>query len=132
MLKDGEYSAWFRTGQGQGTGKVFLRDGRISGGDAFISYGGTYKVDGSRFTATLVTRRHTAGQPSVFGIDDVEIELAGIASGNLASCSGEVTQVPGMLFEVTLIPAREEDRPRVRKLDPNAFHPGKLPRHKAR
>ena len=33
MLKDGEYTAWYRTSQGQGTGRVFLSEGRISGQD---------------------------------------------------------------------------------------------------
>lgn len=132
MLKDGEYSAWFRTGQGQGTGQVFLRDGKISGGDAFISYGGTYQVDGSRFTATLTTRRHTAGRPSVFGIDDVEIKLTGSASERFASCSGELAQVPGLVFEATLIPAGEETQPRQRKRDPQVLHLDRLPKHKAR
>jgi len=72
MLKDGTYSAWFKTPRGQGTGLAHLRDGRISGGDTVISYGGTYEVDGDRFVATLTTRRHAAGQPSVFGIDEVD------------------------------------------------------------
>jgi hypothetical protein len=125
MLKDGEYRAWFRTSQGQGTGRVFLSEGRISGEDAFISYGGTYAVDGSRFTATLTTRRHTAGRSTVFGIDEVEIKLAGTASSNFASCSGEFAQVPGLIFEVILIPVGEEDRPR-RTREPDAFRPQKL------
>jgi hypothetical protein len=132
MLKDGEYSAWFRTGQGQGTGQVFLRDGKISGGDAFISYGGTYQVEGTRFTATLTTRRHTDGRPSVFGIDEVEVKLIGSASERFASCSGEVAAVPGMMFEATLIPAGEEDQPRERKRDPQIFRLERLPKHKVR
>jgi hypothetical protein len=132
MLKDGEYSAWFRTGQGQGTGQVFLRDGNISGGDAFISYGGTYQVEGTRFTATLTTRRHTDGRPSVFGIDEVEVKLIGSASERFASCSGEVAAVPGMMFEATLIPTGEEDQPRERKRDPQIFHLERLPKHKVR
>jgi hypothetical protein len=132
MLKDGEYSAWFRTGQGQGTGQVFLRDGRISGGDAFISYGGTYEVDGSRFTATLTTRRHTIGRPTVFGIDEVEIKLTGSASARFASCSGELAQVPGVVFEATLIPAQEEAQPPKRKRDPQIFNLERLPKHRVR
>ena len=128
MLNDGEYRAWFRTSQGEGTGRVFLSEGRISGEDAFISYGGTYAVNGSRFTATLTTRRHTPGRATVFGIDEVEIELAGTASDKLASCSGELAQVPGMIFEAILIPAREEDHPRARERGPGFLHPQKLHR----
>jgi hypothetical protein len=126
MLKDGEYTAWYRTRHGQGTGRIFLSEGRISGQDAFISYGGTYAVNGSQFTATLTTRRHTAGGPTVFGIDEVEIQLAGTASDRFASCSGELAQVPGLIFEAILIPVREENRPRARARAPDASHPKKL------
>ena len=126
MLKDGEYTAWYRTSRGQGTGRIFLSEGRISGEDAFISYGGTYTVNGSQFTATLTTRRHTAGGPTVFGIDEVEIQLAGTVSDRFASCSGELAEVPGLIFEAILIPVREEDRPRVRTRAPDASHPQKL------
>ena len=126
MLRDGEYTAWYRTSQGQGTGRVFLSEGRISGEDCFIAYGGTYAVNGSQFTATLTTRRHTAGRATVFGIDEVEIQLAGTASARFASCSGEVAQVPGLILEIILIPVGEEDRPRLRTSAPDAFHPRKL------
>ena len=126
MLKNGEYTAWYRTSKGQGTGRIFLSEGRISGGDAFISYGGTYAVNGSQFTATLTTRRHMAGGPTVFGIDEVEIQLAGTASDRFASCSGKPAQVPGLIFEAILIPVREEDRPRVRARAPDASRPKKL------
>ncbi len=126
MIEDGEYTAWYRTRHGQGTGRIILSRGRISGGDAFISYGGTYAVNGNEFTATLTTRRHTAGGPTLFGIDEVEIQLAGNASGRFASCSGELPQVPGLIFEAILIPVREEDRPRVRTRRPDACHPQKF------
>src|ERR1700761_5833294 len=123
MLKDGEYTAWDRTSRGQGTGRIFLSEGRILGEDAFISYGGTYAVDGSQFTATLTTRRHTAGGPTVFGIDEVEIQLAGTAAGRFASCSGKLPQAPGLIFEVILIPVAQEDRPSRRARDPGTLHP---------
>jgi hypothetical protein len=133
MLKDGHYMAWFKTERGQGTGRVLLRDGKISGGDTVITYGGSYQVDGSRFTATLTTHRHAAGQPSVFGIDKVEIKLAGTAIGNFASCSGEVEQVPGMLFQATLIPVKEEAKRQVEgRFNPADFHPERLPKGRLR
>lgn len=115
MLKDGEYLAWFRTARGEGTGVVHLAKGRISGGDTVLSYGGSYEVDGDRFTAKLTTRRHAAGQLSVFGIDEVEVKLTGTSKGTIATCSGMVNEVPGLAFEATLIfsqdtPPRTEPR----------------------
>ncbi len=111
MLRDGKYAAWYRTPLGAGTGVVHLVDGKISGGDTVITYGGSYAVDGDLFTATLTTSRHAPGQPSVFGVDEVEVQLAGRCSGAIASCSGSARQAPGLLFEVTLILNQEHAGP---------------------
>jgi hypothetical protein len=77
MLKDGKYAAWFRTSRGEGTGIVLLANGKISGGDSMFAYSGSYQVDDDRITATLTTRRHAAGPPTVFGIDEVDVKLTG-------------------------------------------------------
>ena len=74
MLKDGTYAAWFKTPVRQGTGIVHVADGRIWGRDSVMTYEGSCKVDGDRFTAVVITKRHTDGQPTVFG-DDQELEL---------------------------------------------------------
>jgi hypothetical protein len=102
MLKDGKYAAWFRTSRGEGTGIVHLANGNISGGDSMFTYGGSYEIDEDRFTATLTTRRHSAGPPTVFGIDEVEVALTGTFNGRMASCSGTAEQAPGVVFEATL------------------------------
>jgi hypothetical protein len=107
VLKDGKYAAWFRTSRGQGTGIVYLANGKISGGDSAITYSGSYEVDENRFSATLTTRRHAAGQSTVFGVDEVEIELTGTCNGAIASCSGRAVQAPELDFEATLILSRD-------------------------
>jgi hypothetical protein len=128
MVRDGKYAAWFRTPRGAGTGIVHLLDGRISGGDSYITYGGSYKIDGDRFIATLTTKRHTAGQPTVFGIDEVELKLTGILKDSMAICSGSVDEVPGMVFEATLILSRDEQPKRQPTLPVRKFNVEKLPR----
>jgi hypothetical protein len=40
MLENGNYSAWFRTPNGDGTAIVTLSDGTIIGGDSFFEYSG--------------------------------------------------------------------------------------------
>jgi hypothetical protein len=111
MIRDGKYAAWYRTSRGEGTGVVYLANGEISGGDSVISYGGSYQVEGERFTATLTTRRHTAGQPTLFGVDEVEVRLTGISHGPIAWCSGTAAQAPDLVFEATLILSRDEETP---------------------
>ncbi|MBC9876924.1 hypothetical protein G8O24_06120 [Bradyrhizobium sp. INPA01-394B] len=108
MLRDGKYAAWFRTPRGQGTGLVELSDGRISGRDSFFTYGGSYRVDQQRFTAILTVKRHTEGNPSVFGPDEVEVDLSGLCAGAMATCSGAAREVPDIKFEATLIYSQED------------------------
>ena len=103
MLVNGKYSAWFRTPLGEGTGIVILQDGNVSGGDTVIAYSGSYKQDGDDFSADIAIKRHTPGQLSVFGIDDVDISLTGRSTGTTASCRGKSRQAPGMMFEATMI-----------------------------
>ena len=126
MIKDGEYVVWFRTSRGTGTGIVHLSEGEISGGDAFIGYSGSYELDGDRFVATLTTTRHTAGQPTLFGIDEVELKLNGISNDTMAVCSGSVDKVPGMVFEATLILGRQEQSVRQPTLPGRKFNVEKL------
>lgn len=85
-------------------GTLLLRDGRVTGRDTMIDYSGSYAQDGERFTARIKTRRHTDGEPSVFGIDEVDIELSGRSTTALtAFCSGQAKQVPDVPFEATLV-----------------------------
>ena len=128
MCKDGKYAAWFRTPRGQGTGIVYLANGKISGGDSVITYGGSYELDENRFRATLTTRRHAAGQPSVFGLDEVEVKLTGMFNGMIASCSGRAEQAPELVFECTLILSRDHPSvPDVKRASVN-FAPSELPK----
>ena len=121
MRRDGQYAVWYKTSRGEGTGIVHLADGVISGGDCCFTYSGSYQVDNDNFTAVLTTTRHTAGPPTLFGLDVVDVELAGRFKGRLASCSGTAKQAPGLPFEATLIP-REEQSP-----EPDRSRAGKLP-----
>lgn len=103
MIEDGQYAAWFKTPRGEGTGILVLANGKITGGDSVLSYSGSYQVDQDRFTAVVSTKRHAAGQPSLFGIDEVEIEIAGKSMGTTASCTGAAKQAPELVFRATLI-----------------------------
>jgi hypothetical protein len=103
MLENGKYSAWFRTPLGEGTGIVVLNDGEITGGDTVLAYTGSYSQDGDVFTVDLATKRHSAGQLSVFGIDNVDLTLQGKSAGRVGSCRGTTRQAPSMTFEATII-----------------------------
>jgi len=103
MLRNGSYSAWFRTPKGEGIGVVVLNDGKMIGGDTVIAYTGSYVEEGDKFTASITTERHTQGQPSVFGIDEIDLTLTGKSTPTTASCTGTAKQAPGLTFEATLV-----------------------------
>jgi hypothetical protein len=108
MLRDGKYAVWFRTPRGQGTGVVYLAEGRISGSDCFFVYGGSYLVDAQQFSAVLTVKRYADGPPNVFGPDEVEVDLAGACSGMVATCSGTAREAPDVKFEATLIYSQDD------------------------
>jgi hypothetical protein len=103
MLRNGTYSAWFRTSLREGTGVVVLNDGKVAGGDTVLAYTGTYFQNGDQFSASVTTRRHAQGQPSVFGIDNVDLTVTGKSAPTTASCTGTAKQAPGLAFEATLV-----------------------------
>ena len=93
MLPNGFYVVRFSTPKGSGAGVLMLTDGQLRGGDSSIAYTGTYSQDGDKFTADVSTNRHTAGLPSVFGIDAIKISLTGTSSSTGASCTGTAAGV---------------------------------------
>lgn len=103
-MRNGLYKAAFRTPRGEGTGVVYLHDGRAHGGDAIQYYVGEYKAEGDGFTATLVSKAHShyPGSGSVFGVDTAHMTLRGNAQGDTAQLSGTAKEAPGLTFQVVL------------------------------
>jgi hypothetical protein len=129
MLKDGTYSAWFKTPLRQGTGIAHVADGKIWGRDSVMSYSGTCKVDGDRFTAMVTTKRHTEGQLTVFGSDDeLKLTLEGTCPGKIARYIGTAEQFPGVLLEGTLILSEQQPPAPEPSAPPPRFDPDKLPK----
>ena len=126
MHRDGEYRAWFRTSRGEGTGVVYLLDGKISGGDCFFDYGGSYQFEDDRLTATLITRRRADGPTTVFGHDDVEAKLTGLVKGNTIWCRGRAEQAPDLQFEATLFPDLDDSIAPVASRAPAPHNPARL------
>jgi hypothetical protein len=102
MLKDGLYKVSFQTPLGAGAGVVVLSGGHMRGGDSAIYYAGTYTQDDNRFSASVATARHSAGLPSVFGIDTAHISLRGSIDGDSATAQGTAVEAPGVTFQVIL------------------------------
>jgi hypothetical protein len=108
VVTEGKYSVWFRTPIGEGAGVVeFGSNGQLSGGDTTFSYTGYWKQDGERFRAAIFAKRIAPGPPGVFGMDEIDITVAGYSDGDAsASCTGFAKQSPGLKLEVTLVRMR--------------------------
>jgi hypothetical protein len=105
VLKDGKYSVYFRTPLAEGLGVVVLApDGKLSGRDTVMSYTGHWRTDGEQFEAKLFTSRYSPGEPTAFGVDDLDITLTGRSKGGVtASCKGTAKQGPSLTLEATLV-----------------------------
>jgi hypothetical protein len=110
MITEGKYSVWFRTPVGEGAGVVvFGPDGKLIGGDTTFSYAGDWEQDRKRFKATLSAKRTSPGPPGVFGMDEIDIVIAGYPDGGVSvSCTGFAKQSPGLKLDVTLVRIRDD------------------------
>lgn len=130
MLKDGTYSAWFKTPLGEGTGIVHLADGKLWGRDSVMFYDGSYETAGDSFTGVLRTKRHTPDQPTLFGMDELELKIEGATHGKIATYTATTDAVPDMVMEGRLIlnqsPPAVTETPRASTFDANRLP--KLPK----
>ena len=84
--------------------RLKVQDVTNQGGDTVLAYTGTYFKNGDRFSASVRTQRHSLGQPSVFGIDNLDLTLTGKSTPSVASCTGTARQAPDMMFVAALVP----------------------------
>ena len=103
-LRTGLYKVEFTTQIGAGVGVVVLDQGRLRGGDIAIAYLGTYTEDGDSFSADVQTLRHSSppGVVSVFGNDDLLVQLKGASSGTTINLEGSSHAAPGVTFKAVL------------------------------
>jgi hypothetical protein len=80
----------------------------VTGGDTVFAYSGSYFQNGDKFSASVTTRRHTQGQPSVFDIDNVDLAVTGKSTPTTASCTGTSKQAPGLAFEAIFVRIADE------------------------
>ncbi|MGY4622552.1 hypothetical protein [Bradyrhizobium sp. USDA 4486] len=127
MLNDGTYAAWYKTPLQQGTGIVHVADGQIWGRDSLMTYHGSCQVDGDRFTATVLTKRHTEGRDTVFGVyDELMLNIVGTCPGKIATYTATAGQAPGIVLEGTLILTEKPMAAPERTAQVPAFNPDKV------
>jgi hypothetical protein len=103
-MQNGLYKIEFETQRGAGNGVVYLRDGKLWGGDSGFYYVGAYALEGGKFTASVRISNHTKyeGITSVFGVDSADIEFKGELKPNKIKTRGTSRQAPGVTFKADL------------------------------
>ncbi len=103
-LRNGLYKIDFETERGGGQGVVYLKNGKIRGGDSGWYYVGTYEQDGNDFTAKVTIKDHTKHTriTSVFGVDEAEMTLKGTSEGDGVKTKGKSKQAPSVTFQARL------------------------------
>ena len=103
-MQNGLYAAEFQTPLGLGHGVVMLLNGVLQGGDSMMYYQGKYNVDGTSFKAEVKTgaHAHPLGMTSVFGRDQVTIDLSGTFAGDTLSATGKAAEIPNVNFNAIL------------------------------
>jgi hypothetical protein len=90
-MKNGLYSihvSLLDGNTGKGSGVIVFRDGTIRGGDAYLYYTGSYKVQNDTFKGEVIVNRHTPNRGEVnplFGDRQVSIGVTGKATANGAA-----------------------------------------------
>lgn len=95
---NGIYSVQFRTRIGQGTGTIYLVDGKIYGGDAVVAYWGTYERIGNRFIATISTKQHSHGFSVLGKVKELKIEIL-VNNDNIINGT---TLIPGIAEQLDI------------------------------
>lgn len=94
---NGIYHADFSSLLGNGSGTVFLEDGKIYGGDDTVAYFGSYTSKGDTLKGNVNLLIHGDGN-SIFG-DAKSLNFEGQKSGNLVQ--GKAT-IPGTPMQGTI------------------------------
>lgn len=99
---EGLYKVQFQTPLGLGHGVIYLQNGAANGGDSAITYTGNYTAEGTSFSSTIQTSRHSNILPTVLGVDNANLNITGKIDGNTIVGKGIADQALGANISVEL------------------------------
>jgi hypothetical protein len=118
-MQNGVYLAQFAVpstrGQGwdAGHGVVYIRDGKLYGGDSGHWWRGDVTINGDEtFSIDLSVKVHTTGgssSPSVFGfVNEFQLKVSGKRNGDAWQADGETDVAPGRPMQLNLRPLQAD------------------------
>lgn len=104
MIRNGLYKVSVGTELGGGNSVAVLNDGRVLGGDSMMAFEGTYEVDGTKFTATINTSKHSNVERMIplTGDENATINITGMIHEDGISGHGRSSQNPSINLSANL------------------------------
>jgi hypothetical protein len=104
---EGLWTVVFSSGSIAGAGVIYMTDGQAVGGDNQYFYKGPYTFDSRTrlLHARLQVTAFVRGAIAVFGVPiaSFTLELAGTVTGDSATASGSVLEMPSMKIQIQLV-----------------------------
>jgi len=109
----GFYTVRFQLGEAQGRSVMYVRDGRMLGGNSAFAHIGTYEEIGDEIAIVVRTVRHNPDPnfPAMAGTDDATLLARGRRDGDLFRFEGALRELPGVPFQSVMTPIEEQPLP---------------------
>src|SRR5437868_5734747 len=105
-LFEGFYKVRFQLGEAVGRSVMYVRDGKMLGGNSAFAHIGTYEKGGEDIGIVIKTVRHNPdpNYRAMAGTDDATLLARGRADGALYRFEGGLNELPGVKFQSVMTP----------------------------
>ena len=109
----GFYKVRFQLNDAVGRSVMYVRDGKMLGGNSAFAHIGSYQEDGDEIAIEVKTVRHNPdpNYRAMAGTDDATLLARGRPDGELFRFKGELRELPGVAFQSVMTPIEEEAVP---------------------
>jgi hypothetical protein len=109
----GFYTVRFQLGEAVGRSVMYVRDGKLLGGNSAFAHIGTYEDFGDDISIVVSTVRHNPdpNYRAMAGTDDATLLAHGKADGDLYRFEGRLRELPDVPFQSVMTPIEEQPIP---------------------
>ena len=110
---EGFYKVRFQLADAVGRSVMYVRDGRMLGGNSAFAHIGNYRKADDKITIEVKTVRHNAdpNYRAMAGTDDATLLAIGRPNGDLYHFEGGLKELPGVKFQSVMTPIEEDAIP---------------------
>jgi len=109
----GFYKVRFQLGDAVGRSVMYVRDGKMLGGNSAFAHIGTCEAIGDGVAIEVKTVRHNTdpNYRAMAGTDDATLLARGWPDGDIYRFKGELKELPGVAFQSVMTPIEENEIP---------------------